>query len=310
MRSSLIKFLMYRLLEGFITLAILGLIVFFVSRHTGNPVDLFLGPDVTAEDVARVTRVLGLDQPLYTQLRIFLAGLIRGDFGISFRTRRPVWELVMERLPTSLVLVIESVIFALVIGVYLGVMAAKCKGTWVDTISRLIAVFGMAAPPFWIGMILMQVFSAKLGILPAIGMKGPLSHLLPVLTLGFFVMAGFMRLVRSSMLEVLDSEFAKMARIKGVSERKVTWVHCLRNSLLSVITFAGLYIALLLTGAVVVEVVFAWPGVGLLAYQAVQSRDYNLMQGIMIILGAIVVGISLFIDIIYAVLDPRVRRGF
>jgi peptide/nickel transport system permease protein len=241
------------------------------------------------------------------QLVRFLAGAVRGDLGESIRYRKPATEVFFERLPNTLRLLPLAMLGALALAIPLGVLAAVYRGTVLDRLSSGVAVIGIATPQFWLGIILIYVFSIKLEWLPSSRMGGPAHYVLPAITLGVFLVAGMMRLVRSSLLEVMDSEFVKLARIKGLSHRVVIWKHCLRNALIPVVTLFGVYFALLITGAIVTETVFAWPGVGRLTYEAVIFRDYPMLQAVILLKGSIVLGVNLGVDILYAYLDPRVR---
>lgn len=301
------RFIVHRILQGIILLVFVAIIVFTLGRLTGNPADLMLPEEATAEDRAHLMRALGLDRPYYEQLYLFMAGAVRGDLGRSIRYRRPTVELFFDRLPNTLKLVPIAVGIAVAMAVPLGVLSAVYRGTLIDRLAGVIAVFGIATPNFWLGIGLIYIFSVYLGVLPSARMGGPSHYVLPAVTLGTFAVAGLMRLVRSSMLEVMDSEFVKLARIKGLSETVVLWKHCLRNAMIPVLTLFGVFVALLVTGAIVTETVFAWPGVGRLAYEAVIFRDYPLLQAVVILKAIIVLIINLVVDILYAYVDPRIR---
>lgn len=301
------RFILRRVVQGVLVLAVLAVVVFALARVTGNPADLLLPEDATRDDRAHLLRALGLDRPVHEQLGLFLSGALRGDLGYSIRYRRPAVDVFMERLPNTLSLVPLAMAGALVVAIPLGVLAALYRGTLIDRLCGGVAVLGIATPSFWLGIILIYVFSIQLGWLPSARMGGPQHYILPAFTLGAFLVAGMMRLVRSSLLEVLDSEFVRMARIKGLSETVVVWKHALRNALIPVVTLFGVFFALLVTGAIVTETVFAWPGVGRLTYEAVIFRDYPLLQAIILLKGIIVLGVNLAVDILYAFLDPRVR---
>jgi peptide/nickel transport system permease protein len=232
---------------------------------------------------------------------------VRGDLGQSIRYRQSAVAIFFDRLPNTLKLVPLAVALAVAIAIPLGVVSALYRGTMIDRIAGVIAVIGIATPNFWVGVGLIYIFSVYLGVLPSARMGGPAHYILPTATLGGFAVAGMMRLVRSSMLEVMDSEFVKLARIKGLSEVVVIWKHCLRNALIPVLTLFGVFIALLVTGAIVTETVFAWPGVGRLAYEAVIYRDYPLLQAVVILKAVIVLFVNLVVDILYAYVDPRIR---
>ena len=301
------RFVLRRLAQSVVLLFVLALIIFALARVSGNPADLLLREDATQEDRAHFLHALGLDRPVHEQLYLFLGGLLRGDLGESIRYRKPAAEVFFERLPNTLQLLPLAMVGALVIAIPLGVLAAVYRGTIIDRISSAIAVVGIATPSFWLGIVLIYVFSIKLGLLPSSRMGGPSHYVLPAITLGLFLVAGMMRLVRSSLLEVMGSEFVKLARLKGLSQTVVIWKHCLRNALIPVTTLFGVYFALLITGAIVTETVFAWPGVGRLTYEAVIFRDYPLLQAVILLKAIIVLGVNLGVDILYAYLDPRVR---
>ena len=301
------RFILRRLAQSVVLLFVLALVIFALARVSGNPADLLLREDATQEDRAHLLRALGLDRPVHEQLYLFLAGVVRGDLGESIRYRKPAAEVFFERLPNTLQLLPLAMVGALLVAIPLGVLAAVYRGTMVDRISGAIAVLGIATPSFWLGIVLIYVFSIKLGLLPSSRMGGPSHYVLPAITLGLFLVAGMMRLVRSSLLEVMGSEFVKLARLKGLSQTVVIWKHCLRNALIPVTTLFGVYFALLITGAIVTETVFAWPGVGRLTYEAVIFRDYPLLQAVILLKAIIVLGVNLGVDILYAYLDPRVR---
>jgi ABC-type dipeptide/oligopeptide/nickel transport system permease component len=301
------RYVLRRLLQGLLVLFILALVIFALARVSGNPVDLLVREDATAEDRAHLQKALGLDRPLHDQLYIFLTGALRGDLGQSIRYRRPAAEVFFERLPNTLKLLPLAMAGALAIAIPLGVLAAVYRGTVVDRLAGTLAVLGIATPSFWLGIILIYVFSIQLGVLPSARMGGPGHYVLPAITLGVFLLAGMMRLVRSSLLEVMGSEWVKLARLKGLSQTIVIWKHCLRNALIPVVTLFGVYFALLVTGAIVTETVFAWPGVGRLTYEAVIFRDYPLLQAVILLKAVIVLGVNLVVDVLYAYLDPRVR---
>jgi len=293
--------------QSAVLLVVVALIVFALARMTGNPADLLLPEDAGREDRAQLLKALGLDRPTHEQLGIFLAGAIRGDLGHSIRYRKPAAEVFFERLPNTLALVPLALVGAVAMAIPLGVLAAVYRGTLVDRAANVLAVFGIATPSFWLGIVLIYVFSIQLGWLPSARMGGPAHYILPAITLGAFLVAGLMRLVRSSVLEVLESEFVKLARIKGLPRRVVIWKHCVRNALIPVITLFGVFFALLVTGAIVTETVFAWPGVGRLTYEAVIFRDYPLLQAVILLKAVIVLGVNLGVDILYAYIDPRIR---
>ena len=301
------RYVVIRIFQTIITLLILSVVIFALVRFSGDPASLMLSENATEEDYEHMRAVLGLDKPMHVQYGIFIVKAVRGDFGESIRTRRPVLDSIKDALPNSMKLVAVSMFIALALSLPLGVMAAVKKGTYLDTLARVIAGLGQSLPTFWVGLMMMQIFVVILKVLPASGMGSWKHYLMPASCLGIFLMAGIVRLLRSSMLEVLDSEYIRMARIKGVSERIVIWKHALRNSLLSVLSFGGMYIAILITGAILIETVFAWPGFGRLSYGAIVGQDFPLIQGAVLTAGAVVMVSNLITDILYAYLDPRIR---
>jgi peptide/nickel transport system permease protein len=302
-----IRFVLSRLLQSLVTLAILSVVVFVLARTTGDPLHLILPMSATPEDYANARQYLGLDRSYPEQYVSFVARAVTGDFGTSIRARRPVSELIRERLPNSLRLAAFAMAVSLAIAFPLGVMAAVKKGTGIDRAAQVVAVLGQSLPTFWVAIVLVEFVAGRLQWLPAGGAGGFASYVLPGFTLGWFVVAGMMRLLRSGMLEVLDSEYVKLARLKGVAERRVVWLHALKNALVPVVTFAGIYFAILLTTAIVVETVFAWPGLGRLAYDGITSRDFPVIQAVVLTAAVIVAGLNLAVDCFYALLDPRIR---
>jgi peptide/nickel transport system permease protein len=301
------RFILRRFFQSVVVLLVVAVVVFALARVTGNAADLLLPEDAGRDDREHLLKALGLDRPVHEQLGRFLKGALSGDLGMSIRYRKPAVEVFFERLPNTLTLVPVALLSAIVISIPLGLLAAVYRGTMIDRVSGAIAVLGIATPSFWLGIVLIYIFSIQLGWLPSARMGGPSHYILPTITLSAFLVAGMMRLVRSSVLEVLDSEFVKLARIKGLSQTVVIWKHCLRNALIPVVTLFGVLFALLVTGAIVTETVFAWPGVGRLTYEAVIFRDYPLLQAVLLLKAMIVLGVNLAVDILYAYLDPRVR---
>jgi peptide/nickel transport system permease protein len=306
----LIRFVFSRVLQSLVALAILSVVVFILARATGDPLQLILPMSATPEDYADARRYLGLDRPYVEQYLSFVGRAVTGDFGNSLRARRPVIELIQERLPNSLRLAAFAMGISLAIAFPLGVLAAVKKGTGLDRTAQVIAVLGQSLPTFWVAIVLVEVVAGRLQWLPAGGSsQGFASYILPGFTLGWFVVAGMMRLLRSGMLEVLDSEYVKLARVKGVAEHRVVWVHALKNALIPVVTFAGIYFSILVTTAIVVETVFAWPGLGRLAYEGISSRDFPVIQAVVLTTAAIVALVNLGVDCLYAVIDPRIRHA-
>jgi peptide/nickel transport system permease protein len=305
----LTAYILHRSAEMLIALLLMSMIVFALGRVSGDPVSLLLNEYATEKDRAELTRQLGLDKPLTTQYVIFLKNAVQGDLGVSVSgDRRSASELVMERLPASLQLAAAAFIISIVIGIPLGVLAAMKRGTWVDTAARIGALLGQSVPVFWLGIVLMYLFSVTLGWLPTSGYGEWRHFVLPALSMGLFTVAAVTRLVRVSMIDALASEYIKLARIKGLSETIVVWKHALRNSLLPVLTYMGAFFATMITGAVVIETVFAWPGIGRLAYESILNRDFPVMQAVVLTMTLLFMLANLFVDIAYARLDPRIRH--
>jgi peptide/nickel transport system permease protein len=305
----LIRFVLARLAQSLVALAILSVVVFILARATGDPLQLILPMSATPEDYAEARQYLGLDRPYVEQYLSFVGRAVTGDFGMSLRARKPVSELIRERLPNSLSLAAFAMTISMAIAFPLGVLAAVKKGTGLDRTAQVIAVLGQSLPTFWVSIVLVEFVAGRLQWLPAGGNDGFTSYILPGFTLGWFVVAGMMRLLRSAMLEVLDSEYVKLARVKGVVEHHVIWRHALKNALIPVVTFAGIYFAILVTTAIVVETVFAWPGIGRLAYEGISSRDFPVIQAVVLTTAAIVAVVNLGVDCLYALIDPRIRHA-
>ena len=286
---------------------VISLIVFLLARLSGDPLHIMLPEEATSEDYAAAARQWGLDKPLPLQYLAFLGNALRGDLGRSIRLRRPTVELVLERLPATLQLAGASIAVSLLIAVPIGVLSAVRRDSVLDHVGKVIALLGQSMPSFWLGIVLIWVFAVMLGWLPASGRGGPEHFILPAIALGWYQVAAVMRLVRSAMLDVMDSEYVKLARIKGVAERSVVWKHCLRNAAIPPLTYIGFVVAVLLTGSVVIETVFSWPGIGLLAIDAVRYRDFPLVQTIVLIYAAKFVLINLVVDMLYVYLDPRIK---
>ena len=302
------QYIARRCLQSVLALWVMSLVVFGLARISGNPLDVLLPFEAGPQEYAVVAKHWGLDRPLYVQYGIFLGKALQGDFGNSWLWQgHSVMNLVAQRLPATLKLAGIALAISVVIALPIGVLAAVMKDTPVDSMAKTIALLGQSLPAFWLGIVLMWIFAVRLGWLPPSGDDGLQSIILPAITLGWFQVAAVMRLVRSAMLEVLDSEFVKLARIKGLSEWKVIWKHCLRNAAIAPLTFFGITAGVLMTGSVVTETVFSWPGIGLLIVDAVRARDFHVVQAVIIIFAAIFIVINLVVDVLYAYLDPRIQ---
>lgn len=302
------RFIAVRVLQSLLAILVMSVIVFGLARLSGNPIDVMLPIEAEQEDYERLTKYWGLDKPLHVQYVVFVKNALQGDFGQSLKYQgQSAMGLVVERLPATLELAGFALLISAILAVPIGVLAAVAKDTGWDAAAKVVALLGQSLPAFWLGIVLMWIFAVWLGWLPSSG-RGGLQHLiLPAITLGWFQVAAIMRLVRSSMLEVLDSEFVKLARVKGIPEWKVVWKHCLRNAGIAPLTFFAIIAGVLLTGSVVTETVFTWPGIGLLVVDAVRSRDFQVVQAVVILFAGIFILCNLVVDILYAYLDPRIR---
>ena len=302
------RFILIRFLQGIFALWVITIIVFGISRSTGDPAAIFLGIDASAETVAAFRERWGLEEPLVVQYGLYMGRLLQGDLGDSLRyPELGAGGAVFDRLPATIYLAGASLLLALAIGVPLGVLGAVKRDTGFDHIGKIIALLGQSMPNFWLGLMMMWLFAVNLGWLPTSGSGGFKHFIMPAITLGSFQVAAIARLVRSSMLETLDSEYVKLARIKGVSEWKVIWKHCFRNAALTPLTYFGVIAAVVMTGSVTTETVFNWPGTGLLAFQSVLSRDFQLIQALVMVFSGLFIASSFLVDVLYAYLDPRIR---
>jgi len=301
------RFIIIRVLQTIVALIGISILIFVLVRASGDPADLFRTASSTEADIARIRASLGLDKSIPEQYWIFVTDLAQGDLGESLVKRRPVTEMILERLPNTLNLAVSSFLVSMILAFFLGILGATRRDTFLDNGVKFIAILGQALPGFWVAIMAILIFSVYWQIFPAYGHGTPAHYVLPVATMAFFLLPGMMRLVRSSMLDVLDSEYVKLARIKGLPERLVIWKHALRNALIAPLTAAGMIFAMLITGMVVTEQVFAWPGIGRLIIEALFSRDFPVVQGIILMVGAAVLLINLLVDILYAYIDPQIR---
>jgi peptide/nickel transport system permease protein len=322
--GRLIRFLAQRLVKSVVVIFAIVVVNFLlIHAAPGDPASVIAGESGMADPVfvEQLRHQFGLDKPLPEQLWIYVSSVARGDLGFSHRQQRPVIDLILERLPATLLLTITAFLFAITSGVLLGALAARHVGTVTDSLVTVMALTFYATPIFWVGLMLVLVFSVWLDWLPSFGMNTVDGHftglaavwdtahylILPALTLGLFYTAVYTRLTRASMLEVADQDFVKTARAKGANERRILWRHVLRNALLPIITFAGIQAGQLIGGSILVETVFAWPGIGRLAFDALLARDYSLLLGVFFITSVLVIVFNLLTDLLYLVVDPRVE---
>ncbi len=301
------RYIAGRVVQSLVSMFVVSVIVFALVRLSGDPIQIMAPPEATEADIKMMRAYLGLDRPWPVQYWWFATRALHGDFGQSIRFRRPALDLILERYGATLELGGLAVLIVIVVALPVGVYAAVRRGSRLDYAARAFAALGQAVPPFWLGLLLVLVFGVLLRLLPTSGRGTPLHVILPGITLGWFAVAGLMRLTRSAMLDVLGSEYVKLARIKGLPERQVIWKHAFKNAALPVITFAALVFVALLNGSIIIETVFSWPGLGLLVIEAVDSRDYPIVQTVVLFLSAMYIAVNLLVDILYAYLNPKIR---
>jgi peptide/nickel transport system permease protein len=297
-----------RAIQAVVSLLGVSLLIFILSRATGDPTVTMLPPEASDLEREALTRSLGLDRSYVVQYFTYLTNVLTGDFGVSLRLRRPVLDLILSRVPNSLILAAVAITFSTVLGTVIGVIAAYRPGSFFDRLTFGFALLGQSVPTFWVGILGSLIFAIQLGWFPSSGFNaGWRSIVLPAFTLGWFSTAAIARVARSATIEALSSHFVTVARSKGLSEFQVVGVHALRNSLLSVLTVGSMQFVLLLNGAVVTEKIFNWPGIGSLLVDAAFARDFPLVQALVIFAAMIVITVNLLTDLLYGVVDPRVR---
>jgi peptide/nickel transport system permease protein len=302
----MLLFVARRAVSALLTLLAMSVLVFGLARLSGDPRYLMLDEYANRADFEALGRYLGLDRPLHEQYTRFLGQVVTGDLGTSPQVHQPVAQLIAERFPATLQLAGTAFVLTIVISTLLGVLTAINRGTWLDRVGKVAALLGQSVPSFWLGIVLIFVVSVTLGLLPTAGRGDWKNLILPAFTLSVYSTGALTLLLRGAMLDTLDAEYVKLARAKGVTQRRIFWVHCLRNAALVPFTYAGIVLGHFLTGSIVVETVFAWPGVGQLALQAVQTRDYQLLQGVVLVFAMIYIGVAFLVDLVYGLLDPRV----
>lgn len=301
------RFAFVRIGHSVLSILFLTLFIFALVRITGDPTQLLLPEGAPEEVRARLRADLGLDRPLLEQYWMFVSNTVQGDLGTSFRFQVPVTDLIAQRLPKTVELGIAAIVILLAVAVPLGVYAAYWRGGWVDWLARSIAIVGQSAPSFWIGLLAILLFSVQMGWLPS-GGTGSLDHIvLPAVITAWGGMAGLTRLVRSSMIETLETDYVKFLRLKGVPEWSILWKHGLRNSGLSALTFMGVLTATTMTGSIIAETVFVWPGMGSLITESITSKDFAVVQGVVLVFSIIYIVVNLCTDLLYGRLNPRLR---
>ena len=301
------RYILLRFVQALFTLLILSVAVFLSVHISGDAAVLLVGPDATDADYEQIKKNMGLDRPLVVQYGDFLTDIARGDFGRSHLMRRSARDVLLERLPATLQLAGAAFLLSVLVGIPLGIVSALKRDSLLDNFGKFFAILGIATPNFWIAIMLILFFGAILGWLPTYGRGGPEHFILPAFVLGWSAMAGMVRLGRSSMLDVMDSEYVKFARVKGLHERLVVWKHALKNAVIPLLTFGGLTLAGLLNGSVAIEVVFAWPGIGRLMLEGISRRDFPIIQATVMAAGIFYIVTALLVDILYAYVNPRIR---
>ena len=303
------RYIMKRIFYALISLLILSITIFCLIRLTGYPAVLMVEPCASDAYLQTIRKEFGLDKPWPVQYGVFIINMIRGDFGTSIYYREPAFDLYMQRLPASLLLAAVAMSISLLIGIPIGILSAVRVNSWLDTIGKSFSILGLSLPSFWVGLLLIMVFSVSFGWLPSSG-SGTFWHIImPAFSLGWVFSAAHTRMARSAMLEVLGSEYVKLARLKGLPEKLVIGKHAFKNAVIPVLTLAGINLVIMMNVAVVVESVFAWPGIGRLLYEGISNRDFPIVQTTVLMGGVMIVVINLLVDILYAYIDPRIRYG-
>ena len=303
----MLKLVANRVLWGIAVALLISVVIFGLSRAAGDPRNIYLDEYATPEAWDAWGERMGLNRPLVVQYFVWLGQVLRGDFGQSLYYDVPSIRLVMERLPNTLQLGAAAFTVSIVIGIPLGIVSAVSRGSFIDYIARGFALLGQALPVFWIGLMMILIFAAQLQWLPSSRKEGWDHFIMPAIALGWLPAAGLLRITRGAMLNILDSEYVKLARAKGVSRIRIIWIHAFRNAIIAPLTLAALILAAFLTGTVVVETVFAWPGVGRLAVQSIKNNDFPVLSAIVLLFAGFYIFINLVVDLLYARIDPRIR---
>ena len=319
----MLAFTIRRLFEMLVVMLTVALLAFVLFRYVGDPVNQMVGQDTSLEDRLKLREELGLDDPFVVQFARFVSNAARFDFGISYQVKQPVTRLIAERMPATLELAVAAALFAVALGIPMGVYTGIHRDSWLSKIFLSVSLIGISLPPFLIGILLIYIFSVWLGVLPSFGrgdtvtlgfwrtgfltLSGLKAMILPAITLGLFQMTLVTRLVRSEMLEVLRTDFIKFARARGLPERTINFGHALKNTLVPVITIIGLQLGAIIAFAIITETVFQWPGMGLMFIQAVQHADIPIMSAYLLLVAFLFVLINFLVDVIYVRIDPRIR---
>ena len=304
----MLRYFLQRLLQGVVSVIGASIVIFVISRLSGDPIVLLLPTEAPPALIEQVRRDMGLAEPVWRQYLIFAGKALQGDFGQSYRWQQPALQLVLARLPATIELALAALLFSVALAVPFGVLSAVHRGSWVDKLGKGFAMLGQAMPNFWVGLLMILVFSIELNWLPAYGTGGPANLIMPAIALGWYPVAAQTRIVRSAMLDVLDSDYIRMGRAVGAPEWVLVWKYALRNAAVPLVTILGVYFASMLGGAFVVETIFAWPGVGRTVVEAVFSRDFPVVQVGVLLTSVLFVLSNLLVDLSYGLIDPRIRH--
>ena len=304
----MLRYFLQRLLQGVVSVIGASIVIFVISRLSGDPIVLLLPTEAPPALIEQVRRDMGLAEPVWRQYLIFAGKALQGDFGQSYRWQQPALQLVLARLPATIELALAALLFSVALAVPFGVLSAVHRGSWVDKLGKGFAMLGQAMPNFWVGLLMILVFSIELNWLPAYGTGGPANLIMPAIALGWYPVAAQTRIVRSAMLDVLDSDYIRMGRAVGAPEWVLVWKYALRNAAVPLVTILGVYFASMLGGAFVVETIFAWPGVGRTVVEAVFSRDFPVVQVGVLLTSVLFMLSNLLVDLSYGLIDPRIRR--
>jgi peptide/nickel transport system permease protein len=301
------RYLLERFIQALITIWIVSVVIFVLARLSGDPITLLAPPEATNEEVAAIRHSYGLDKSWLEQYGLFIKGAVRGDFGDSVRFGTPASEIVFRRLPASLKLALVAMAISLTLGLTVGTLSGMRPGGIVDRVGKTLAILGQSVPVFWLAIVLILVFAVKLRWLPTSGYGGPSHFVLPAITLGWFFTASLMRLTRSAVLDVVDSDYVRFAYMKGLHPARIVTQHVLRNAAIPIVTLISIQFIVLVTDSVVTETIFAWPGIGRLLIDSVFARDFPVIQAVVFLVSVLFVVVNFSVDMLYGVLDPRIK---